>query len=99
MGLLVSRLSYLKQLGLLIRYCIVVYHIHTLPVPADGNCTATMGHLDPTDRGELHACEVAAPQTCQAGDLAGKHGNITTTTFSARYASAHCILVFTLQPY
>lgn len=62
----------------------VVYHIHGLPVPADGNCSATLGHLDPTDRGELHACEVAAPQTCQAGDLAGKHGNITSTSFTAR---------------
>jgi len=27
-----------------------VYHIHTLPVPADGNCTATLGHLDPTGK-------------------------------------------------
>jgi len=62
-----------------------VYHVHTLPVPADGNCTATMGHLDPTDRGEYHPCEVAAIQTCQAGDLAGKHGNITGTTFTIAY--------------
>jgi len=62
-----------------------VYHVHALPVPADGNCTATLGHLDPTDRGELHACEAVAPQTCQAGDLAGKHGNITTTSFTASY--------------
>jgi hypothetical protein len=56
-----------------------------MPVPADGNCTATLGHLDPTDRGELYACENVAPQTCQAGDLAGKHGNITSTSFSASY--------------
>jgi len=62
-----------------------VYHIHGMPVPADGNCTATLGHLDPTDRGELYACENVAPQTCQAGDLAGKHGNITSTSFSASY--------------
>jgi len=26
------------------------YHIHTLPVPLDGNCTATLGHLDPTSK-------------------------------------------------
>ena len=62
----------------------VVYHIHQLPVPSDGNCTGTMAHLDPTQRGELHACEAAAPQTCQAGDLAGKHGNITATTWNVR---------------
>ncbi|KAL6709129.1 Cell surface superoxide dismutase [Cu-Zn] 4 [Coniothyrium glycines] len=50
------------------------WHIHTLPVPADGNCTATLGHLDPTNRGELYACLASRPETCQAGDLAGKHG-------------------------
>ncbi|KAN0121884.1 Superoxide dismutase, copper/zinc binding domain containing protein [Hyaloscypha variabilis] len=62
-----------------------VYHVHNLPVSSDGNCTATMGHLDPTDRGEYHPCENIAPETCQAGDLAGKHGNITGTTFQVSY--------------
>jgi hypothetical protein len=62
-----------------------VYHIHTLPVPADGNCSATLGHLDPTDRGEYHPCEMLAPETCQAGDLAGKHGNITGTELMTSY--------------
>ena len=65
-------------------FCNIVYHIHGMPVSADGNCTATMGHLDPTNRGEYHPCEDTQPETCQAGDLAGKHGNITGTTFSAR---------------
>jgi hypothetical protein len=50
------------------------WHIHTLPVPANGNCTATTSHFDPTNRGELIMCEAARPETCQAGDLAGKHG-------------------------
>ncbi|KAI9743059.1 MAG: hypothetical protein M1818_003354 [Claussenomyces sp. TS43310] len=62
-----------------------VYHVHAMPVPADGNCSGTLGHLDPTDRGELHACETSAPETCQAGDLAGKHGNVTTTSFSTSF--------------
>ncbi|TKA78496.1 hypothetical protein B0A55_01994 [Friedmanniomyces simplex] len=62
------------------------YHLHTLPVPADGNCSATLGHLDPTDRGEYYPCNVAAPATCQVGDLAGKHGNITMTNFVTQYA-------------
>ncbi|QIX00623.1 hypothetical protein AMS68_006140 [Peltaster fructicola] len=62
-----------------------VYHIHGLPVPADGNCTVTMGHLDPTDRGEYYPCDNTQPQTCQTGDLAGKHGNITGTSFTASY--------------
>ena len=50
------------------------WHIHNLPVPMDGNCTSTLGHLDPTNRGELYMCDAAAPETCQVGDLAGKHG-------------------------
>lgn len=62
-----------------------VYHVHNMPVPADGNCTSTLGHLDPTNRGEYHPCEVAAPQSCQAGDLAGKHGNVTGASFQASY--------------
>ncbi|KAH9838140.1 Cell surface superoxide dismutase [Teratosphaeria destructans] len=62
-----------------------VYHIHTLPVPSNGNCTATMGHLDPTDRGEYYPCNAAAPDTCQVGDLSGKHGNITASPFKSNY--------------
>jgi len=61
----------------------LMYHIHTLAVPTDGNCSATMGHLDPTNRGEYYSCNATAPQTCQAGDLAGKHGKITSNPFSA----------------
>lgn len=69
------------------------WHIHTLPVPEDGNCTATLSHFDPTNRGELYQCEAARPETCQIGDLAGKHGgkiNSTgnfTTTFVDAYLS------------
>ena len=62
-----------------------VYHIHERPVPADGNCTGTGPHLDPTLRGEQPPCFAAQPQTCQAGDLAGKYGNITVDPFQTRY--------------
>ncbi|KAG9197428.1 hypothetical protein G6514_001605 [Epicoccum nigrum] len=55
------------------------WHIHAMPVPEDGNCTATMGHLDPQNGGELYMCNTAAPQNCQVGDLAGKHGGKITT--------------------
>ena len=34
--------------------CLAVYHIHQFQVPADGNCTGTGGHLDPTNRGEVN---------------------------------------------
>ncbi|KAK3673190.1 hypothetical protein LTR78_007030 [Recurvomyces mirabilis] len=65
-----------------------VYHIHEFPVPANGNCSATVGHLDPTDRGEYYPCNVGAPATCQVGDLAGKHGNVTMPNFVAQYTDA-----------
>ncbi|KAF1943749.1 Cu,Zn superoxide dismutase-like protein [Clathrospora elynae] len=63
------------------------WHIHALPVPSDGNCTATMGHLDPTNRGELYMCDPAQPSTCQVGDLAGKHGGkiMTPGNFSTTF--------------
>jgi len=64
------------------------YHIHELPV-SGGNCTTSMGHLDPTDRGELHECDNSKPESCQAGDLAGKHGNITMTMFTANYTDLY----------
>ncbi len=59
----------------------VVYHIHDQPVPADGNCSRTLAHQDLTQRGEIPPCDPAQPQTCQHGDLSGKHGNITSDPF------------------
>jgi hypothetical protein len=56
----------------------LVYHIHAYAVPADGNCSGTLGHLDPFVRGESPPCDPTQPQTCQVGDLSGKHGNITS---------------------
>lgn len=61
------------------------YHIHVNPVPTDGNCNGTLGHLDPFIRGEDVACQKSLPQTCQVGDLAGKHGKITEDPFTASY--------------
>lgn len=66
----------------------LVYHIHTEPVPPDGNCNATLTHLDPFQRGETPACDAALPMTCQVGDLAGKYGAITTSPFEASYTDS-----------
>ena len=66
-----------------------IYHIHEKPVPADGNCTATLAHLDPLKRGEDPPCDASAPATCQVGDLAGKHGKVPGPTFSAYYSDAY----------
>ncbi|KAG7664684.1 uncharacterized protein J8A68_001780 [[Candida] subhashii] len=57
------------------------YHIHQFPVPSDGNCTGTGGHLNPYN-GTLNATTSAAKQV---GDLAGKHGNLTSSPFMAEY--------------
>ena len=46
-------------------------------MPADGNCTATLAHLDPFIRGETPACDKNHTATCQVGDLSGKYGKIT----------------------
>lgn len=62
-----------------------MYHIHEKPVPENGNCTATGAHQDPYKRGEVPPCDPAQKQTCQTGDLSGKWGNITGTSFSASY--------------
>ncbi|KAL2847983.1 superoxide dismutase [Aspergillus pseudodeflectus] len=50
------------------------YHIHQYRVPEDGNCYATGAHLDPYGRGQTPACDITQPQTCEVGDLSGKHG-------------------------
>ncbi|CAP69398.1 uncharacterized protein PODANS_1_10630 [Podospora anserina S mat+] len=70
------------------------YHLHVAPVPADGNCTVTLAHLDPFIRGENTSCNPFAPQTCQVGDLSGKFGEIRPeedgtweTTYTDLYSS------------
>jgi hypothetical protein len=55
-----------------------VFHIHEYPVPSDGNCTGTGGHLDPTHRGEAPPCDLRDPASCQVGDLSGKFGTCAT---------------------
>lgn len=66
-----------------------VYHIHEEPVPKDGNCTDTEAHLDPFQRGEVPACDPDLPQTCQVGDLAGKHGAIVTTSGDTTFETTY----------
>ncbi|GAB1196408.1 superoxide dismutase [Aspergillus pseudonomiae] len=54
------------------------YHIHDKPVPEDGNCYSTGGHLDPYLRGDQPPCNTTVPETCQVGDISGKHGPVWT---------------------
>ncbi|CAE6518436.1 unnamed protein product [Rhizoctonia solani] len=56
------------------------YHIHTNPIPSDGNCTKALAHHDPLNVTEGFVCDPAFPQYCQSGDLSGKHGKLNGTT-------------------
>ncbi|CZS91195.1 related to cytosolic Cu/Zn superoxide dismutase [Rhynchosporium agropyri] len=62
-----------------------LYHLHASPVPADGNCTKALTHLDPLIRGETTPCNDEYPQTCQVGDLSGKYGSIVSDPFEESY--------------
>ncbi|KAF3480199.1 cu-Zn superoxide dismutase [Arthroderma uncinatum] len=64
------------------------YHLHVDPVPEDGNCSKTLDHIDPFGRGQKPPCDTPHPETCEPGDLSGKHGKISVygnQHFMARY--------------
>lgn len=43
------------------------YHIHTNPIPSDGNCAGALAHLDPLNVGEVTVCDKDKPYLCQTG--------------------------------
>lgn len=61
------------------------YHLHAFPVPADGNCTQTLAHLDPYKRTDDPACDSSKPESCEVGDLSGKWGEVKSDPFDASY--------------
>lgn len=55
-------------------------------IDTDGNCSSAGAHLDPYDAGDTTPCDFTQPQTCQVGDLSGKHGKINSSEpFTANY--------------
>jgi Cu/Zn superoxide dismutase len=70
------------------------FHIHVAPIPADGNCTGALAHLDPFIRGEATPCNPAKPETCQVGDLSGKYGKAGTncTSYKASFTDPYVSL-------
>lgn len=64
------------------------YHVHVDPVPSDGNCTATLGHLNPYD-GSTNATSPAAKEV---GDLSGKHGVIDDQSYQTSYIEEYISL-------
>ncbi|KAL2756275.1 hypothetical protein ACRALDRAFT_1081804 [Sodiomyces alcalophilus JCM 7366] len=73
------------------------YHLHAAPVPADGNCSQTLAHLDPYIRRGSPPCDPSAPETCEVGDLSGKHGLIDPSevgdVFEAVYVDEYASLI------
>ncbi|KAH7376044.1 cytosolic Cu/Zn superoxide dismutase [Plectosphaerella cucumerina] len=71
------------------------YHIHATPVPENGNCTAAQAHLDPYIRGQAIPCDDERPETCEVGDLSGKHGLIDSAEdpFEATYIDRYSSLI------
>lgn len=65
-----------------------LYHVHERPVPANGSCDATLGHLNPYN-GSPNATEAAYKEV---GDLFGKHGNITKRSFKTSYVDPYLSL-------
>ncbi|KAL5611864.1 uncharacterized protein BROUX77_002020 [Berkeleyomyces rouxiae] len=57
------------------------YHIHEKPVK-DADCGTTGEHLDPYHNGVFPECDPNRPETCQLGDLSGKHNNVTQNSSS-----------------
>ncbi|KAF9879043.1 superoxide dismutase [Colletotrichum karsti] len=69
------------------------YHIHVDPVPENGNCTKTLAHQDPYIRGEATACDSSKPETCQTGDLSGKHGAVGVDGYEKTYVDPYLSIV------
>lgn len=50
--------------------------LYEAPVSGNGKCDGAKNVLDPFQRGDKPGCDKKKPQTCQVGDLTGKHGEI-----------------------
>ncbi|KAK4944175.1 Cell surface superoxide dismutase [Cu-Zn] 4 [Elasticomyces elasticus] len=74
------------------------YHIHEFAVPSDGNCTGTGGHLSPYGRNETPPCDTTRPETCQPGDLSGKHGAVADTAREKSFQVTYLELYVSSDP-
>lgn len=68
------------------------YHVHIAPVNEQGNCTSTLGHLDPGNFGKVtnYKCNPTTPDKCEVGDLSGKYGDLR----GSRIGSIHDVQYF-----
>lgn len=66
-----------------------LYHIHEFPVPSDGNCSATGGHLDPTNYTEARPCvppQVTPVISIHKRQLDGTLGNLNASFTSLQHS-------------
>ncbi|CAK9440459.1 uncharacterized protein LODBEIA_P45590 [Lodderomyces beijingensis] len=64
------------------------YHIHELPVPANGDCQATLGHFNPYNG----STTATTPWGLEVGDLSGRNGKISGTYISNQYIDEYISL-------
>lgn len=64
------------------------YHVHEAPVPSDGNCTGTKGHLDPYDGNP----KANSTDELEIGDLSGRYGLIHGTSINTTYVDQYLSL-------
>lgn len=67
------------------------YHVHEAPVPSDGNCTGTLGHLNPYN-GDSEADQ---KNELEVGDLSGRYGFLPGDTGYLCYVDQY----LSLNPY
>ncbi|KAG0128454.1 hypothetical protein HOY82DRAFT_27415 [Tuber indicum] len=74
-----------NKTGVFVKLDLTVYHgdeglfklsLYEAPVGGNGKCDGAKNVLDPFQRGDKPECDRKEPQTCQVGDLVGKHGEI-----------------------
>lgn len=65
-----------------------LYHVHKLPVPANGNCNGTLSHFNPYNGAETET----EPAKKEAGDLSGRHGVINGTSIHTSYIDPYLSL-------
>ncbi|RKP32490.1 Cu,Zn superoxide dismutase-like protein [Metschnikowia bicuspidata] len=65
-----------------------MYHVHERPVPTNGNCSGTLGHLNSYNGFETAPTD----DTKEVGDLSGKHGMMEGPVYNATYIERYLSL-------
>lgn len=69
----------------------LLYHIHEAAVPSNGSCAATLAHFNPNN-GSTDCASQENTSYCELGDLSGKWGKISTSSFEVSYIEPYLSL-------